>query len=109
MTLNTISDPPVSPAPAATPRAARPSTADAAPPAPASLTSPQLMAVLGVSRRILKNWNHRGVIPSVRVGTARRYDLAQVMEALCAHGQPAPAASPAPPGLGGPAGEDADS
>lgn len=96
MTLNTISDPPVSPGPAAAP----PSMA--APP-PALLTSAQLMAAQGISRRMLKKWNRGRVIPSMGVRHARRFDLKQVMEALRSHGQPATA-----PGLGGPAGDAAD-
>jgi hypothetical protein len=107
MTLNTISDLPVSPGPAAAPHAALPATAAAAPPAPppALLTSRQLMAALGINRRMLKNWNRDRVIPSIGVRHARRYDLEQVMEALRTHGQQAPAASSSTtPGLGGPAG-----
>ena len=111
MTLNTNSDLPVSPGPAAAPHAALPSTADAAPPAPppALLTSAQLMAALGINRRMLKNWNRDHLIPSIGVRHARRYELEQVMEALRTHGQPAPAASSsATPGLGGLAGMAAE-
>ncbi|WP_395734764.1 hypothetical protein [Prosthecobacter sp.] len=112
MTLNTISDLPVSPGPAAAPHAALPSTvAEAAatpPPSPALLTSAQLMAALGISRRMLKKWNRGCFIPSSGVRHARRYDLEQVMEALRTHGQPAPAAPSAAPGSGGPAGDAAE-
>lgn len=109
MTLNTISNLPVSPDPAAAPHAALPATAEAAPPAPppALLTSCQLMAALGINRRMLKNWNRDRFIPSIGVRHARRYDLEHVMEALRTHGQQGPAASTAAfatPGLGGPAG-----
>ena len=115
MTLNTISDLPVPPGPAAASHAALPSTAEAAspaPPPPALLTSAQLMAALGINRRMLKNWNRGRVIPSSGVRHARRYDLEQVMEALRTHGQPdstaASAAASATPGLGGPARMAAD-
>lgn len=111
MTLNTNSAPPVSPGAAAAPPAVLPGTADAAFPEPphALLTSGQLMAALRVSRRMLKNWNRHRVIPSVGRGRARRYDMALVMAALEAHGQPAPAASSAaPPGIGGAVGMASD-
>lgn len=114
MTLNMTSDLPVSPGSAAAPHAALPATAAAAPPAPppALLTSRQLMAALGINRRMLKNWNRDHLIPSIGVRHARRYDLEQVMEALRTHGQPSPAASSAAasatPGLGGPAGLASD-
>ena len=112
MTLNTISDLPVSPGPDAEPHAVLPATtAEAAatlPPAPALLTSAQLMAALGINRRMLKNWNRDRVIPSSGVRHARRYDLEQVMEALRTHGQPDSAASSATPGSGGPAGDAAE-
>lgn len=81
-----------------------------APPSPADLSSSQLVAALGVSLPVLKNWDRHRVIPSVCVGRARRYDLEQVMEALRAHGQPDPAASSAAssttPGMGSPAVDD---
>jgi hypothetical protein len=51
------------------------------------LTSGQLMAALGIHRRMLKKWNRDRVIPSIGVRHARRYDLEQVMEALRTHGQ----------------------
>ena len=105
MTLNTISDLPVSPGPAAASHAALPATAAVAP--PALLTSRQLMAALGINRRMLKNWNRDRLIPSIGVRHARRYDLEQVMEALRTHGQTGPADS-ATPGLGDPAGMAAD-
>lgn len=113
MTLNTTSDLPVSPGPAAAPHAALPATAAPPAPPPALLTSRQLMAALGINRRMLKNWNRDRLIPSIGVRHARRYDLEQVMEALRMHGQPAPASSTsaaasATPGLGGPAGMAAD-
>ncbi|MCX6847394.1 MAG: helix-turn-helix domain-containing protein [Verrucomicrobia bacterium] len=110
MTLNTISEPPASPGPAATPSpAALPSTAAAlAPPPPALLTSGQLRVALGISRRMLKRWLRHQVIPSIGVRHARRYDLEQVMEALRTHGQQAPAAASAAPGMGGPAGLASD-
>lgn len=112
MTLYTISDLAVSPGPAAAPHAALPATAAAAPPVPppALLSSIQIMAALGISRRMLKKWNRHRVIPSIGVGHARRYALARVMEALCTHGQPdlasssASAASSTAPGMGDPAG-----
>jgi len=107
MTLNTISDLPVSTDPELTPHAALPATvAEAAATPPTLHTSAQLMAALGINRRMLKNWNRDRLIPSMGVRHARRYDLEQVMEALRTHGQPAPAASSAAPGSGGPA-EDA--
>ncbi|MFZ2279552.1 MAG: hypothetical protein WAW39_17280 [Prosthecobacter sp.] len=100
MTLNTTSVLPVSRAPAAATHTAPPSTAAAEPPAPPSLppallTSAQLMAALGISRRMLKKWNRGSFIPSIGVRHARRYDLEQVMEALRMHGKPATAASSA--------------
>ena len=101
MTLNTISDqasPP--PGPAATPPGA------ATAPAPAFLTARQLAAALGVSRRTLTTWNQRSVIPSVRVGRVRRYELEQVRAALRA--RPSSTAS-ASPGMGIPPGSAADS
>ena len=68
--------------------AVSPGSAAAAPPAPppALLTSGQLMAALGIHRRMLKKWNRNRVIPSIGVRHARRYDLEQVMEALRTHG-----------------------
>jgi|GEM_PF-1924189 len=118
MTLNTNSALPVSPGPAAAPHAALPSTAAAAPPAPppALLTSAQLMAALGINRRMLKKWIRDRFIPSIGVRHARRYELEQVMEALRTHGKPAPsaasssstAAASATPGMGGPAGMAAE-
>ncbi len=103
MTLNMTSDLPVSPGPAAAPPA----------PPPALLTSRQLMAALGINRRMLKNWNRDHIIPSIGVRHARRYDLEQVMEALRTHGQQgqassSTAAASATPGMGGPAGMAAD-
>jgi excisionase family DNA binding protein len=47
----------------------------------------QLAAALGVSRRTLTTWNQRRIIPSVRVGRVRRYELEQVRHALRSHGQ----------------------
>ncbi|OYW70318.1 MAG: hypothetical protein B7Z37_31080 [Verrucomicrobia bacterium 12-59-8] len=89
MTLNAISDLPA--ASPTTPAATRPAPL----PAPAFLTARQLVAELGVSRRTLTTWNQRGVIPSVRVGRVRRYELEAVKTALRAHGA---AARPAPCG-----------
>ena len=69
--------------------AVSPGSAAAAPPAtpPALLTSGQLMAALGIHRRMLKKWNRDRVIPSIGLRHARRYDLEQVMEALRTYGQ----------------------
>ncbi len=74
MTLNAIPDLPA------------PSLTTPAAPAPAFLTARQLATALGVSRRTLTTWNQRGVIPSVRVGRVRRYELEAVKTALRAHG-----------------------
>ncbi len=92
MTLNAIPDLPA------------PSLTTPAAPAPAFITARQLVAELGVSRRTLTTWNQRGVIPSVRVGRVRRYELEAVKTALRAHGaanQPASSATSfgsSPPG-----------
>ncbi|MDB6005040.1 MAG: hypothetical protein JWR15_2027 [Prosthecobacter sp.] len=72
-------------------------------PAPAFLTARQLAAALGVSRRTLTTWNQRRVIPSVRVGRVRRYELEMVREALRARSF----ASDEAPGIGGPSGDAA--
>ncbi|WP_395753948.1 helix-turn-helix domain-containing protein [Prosthecobacter sp.] len=78
-----------SPAPAEPPAPAVPHTLVPAPaPAAAFLTMRQLAAALGVSRRTLTTWNQRRIIPSVRVGRVRRYELEQVRHALRTHGQP---------------------
>ena len=71
MTLNMTSDLPVSPGPA---------TAPPAPP-PALLTSRQLMAALGINRRMLKKWNRDRLIPSIGVRHARRILQAPALSA----------------------------
>ena len=97
MTLNTIPD--LSAPSPAIPDATPPAVVPPAPPARAFLNARQLSAALGVSRRTLTTWNQRRVIPSIRVGRVRRYELEAVKTALRAHGRTA--ARPSAPGIGG--------
>ena len=106
MTLNAIPDLPAALHPSLA--ATRPAAAPVPPPAPARefLTTRQLAAALGVSRRTLTTWNQHRVIPSVCVGRVRRYELEAVKAALRARPS---STTPGSPGMGITSGTAADS
>lgn len=66
-------------------------------PEPVLLTAQQLARALGISRRTLTTWDQRGIIPSLRVGRVRRYELDRVRDALRQHEQPAAPQNPSLP------------
>jgi excisionase family DNA binding protein len=55
------------------------------PPEPSFYTERTLAEVLAVSGRTVRNWIHRGELPSYKLGAARRIDPADVEDFLTRH------------------------